>query len=139
MAHPHRYCTMDYILLCTLIGTCVSLFVTYDIACQYSKNFARRVEQFPPCMRLDPRRAASTRWAIPKKHFRVHGEKNHSQLSLNYSKYCGRTYGEGIETGWAHMNTVSMSTKEMPPAARREVIDDHWGSWNWQKTLAFGE
>jgi hypothetical protein len=50
----------------------------------------------------------------------------------------GRTYGEGIESGWSHMNPVSMSTKEMAPSARREVIDDHWGSWNHQKTIGFG-
>ena len=36
------------------------------------------------------------------------------------------------------MNPVSMSTMEMAPSAREEVIDDHWGSWNWQKTLGFG-
>lgn len=130
---------MDYILLCTLIGTLVPVFLTYDIACQYSKHFARRVAEFPPCMRLDQDRVASMKWAIPKKHWRVHGEKNHSQFSLNYQLYAGRTYGEGIETGWAHMNPVSMSTKEMAYFARRELIDEHWGSWNWQKTLAFGK
>ncbi|KAI0083018.1 hypothetical protein BDY19DRAFT_901053, partial [Irpex rosettiformis] len=133
-----KYCSMDYILLCTLIGTSVAVFLTYDIACQYSKHFARRVAEFPPCMRLDVARVDSIRWAIPKKHWRVHGEKGHSQFSLNYLPYSGRTYGEGIETGWSHMNPVSMSTKEMAPSSRREVIDDHWNSWNWQKTLGFG-
>lgn len=130
---------MDYILLSTLTGTVVPIFLTYDIACQYSKNFARRVANFPPSMRLDEIRVVSMKWAIPKKHWRVHGEKNHSQFSLNYLLFSGRTYGEGIETGWSHMNPVSMSTKEMAPAGRREVLDDHWGSWNWQKILGFGE
>ncbi|KAI0684251.1 hypothetical protein BC835DRAFT_1409185 [Cytidiella melzeri] len=133
-----KYCTMDYILLSTLIGTSTAVFLTYDIACQYSKNFARRVTDFPPCMRLDSPRVSLLRWAIPGKHWRVHGEKDHSQFSLNYLPYSGRTYGEGIETGWAHMNPVSMSMKEMAPSARREVLNDHWSLWNWQKTLGFG-
>ncbi|KAI0085202.1 hypothetical protein BDY19DRAFT_896968, partial [Irpex rosettiformis] len=132
-----KYCTMDYVLLCALKGTKVPVFLTYDIACQYSKNFAKRICEFPPCMRLDDARMSTMRFAIPKKHWRVHGEKNHSHFSLNYLPYSGRTYGEGIETGWAHMNPVSMSTKEMAPSARREVLDDHWSSWNWQKTLGF--
>lgn len=130
---------MDYILLGTLTGTTVPIFFTYDIACQYSKNFAKRVAAFPPHMQLDATRIASMLWAIPKKHWRVHGEKGHSPFSLNYLPGSGRTYGEGVETGWAHMNSVSMSTKEMPPAGRREVVDDHWGGWNWVKTLGFGE
>ncbi|KAI0083406.1 hypothetical protein BDY19DRAFT_998587 [Irpex rosettiformis] len=134
-----RYCTMDYVLLCALVGTKVPVFLTYDIACQYSKNFAKRVREFPPCMLLDEARVSTMRFAIPKKHWRVHGEKDHSHLSLNYLPYSGRTYGEGIETGWSHMNPVSMSTKEMAPSARREVLDDHWSSWNWQKTLGFGK
>ncbi|KAI0795165.1 hypothetical protein BC629DRAFT_1581798 [Irpex lacteus] len=108
-----KYCSMDYILLSTLTGTVVPIFLTYDIACQYSKNFARRVANFPPSMRLDEIRVVSMKWAIPKKHWRVHGEKNHSQFSLNYLLFSGRTYGEGIETGWSHMNLVSMSTKHL--------------------------
>lgn len=130
---------MDYILLATLITTSVSLFVTYDIACQFSKNFKKRLPDFPPCMRLDQARCDSLHWAIPKKHWPVHGAKDHSRYSLNYLPYSGRTYGEGIESSWAHINLVSMSTKEMALSFRQETLDGHWGLWNWQKTIRFGE
>lgn len=130
---------MDYVLLYSLQGASVDIFLTYDIACQYSKNFAKRVAEFPPSMRLNQAIIDAIKWAIPKKHWRVHGEANHSQCSLNYLPCSGRTYGEGVETGWAHMNPVSMSTKEMAPAARREVVNDRWGSWNWQKIFGFGK
>lgn len=135
----HRYCSIDYILLCTLIGTVTTLFVTYDIACQYSKNFARRVAEFPPCMRLAQVLVETIRWAIPKKHWRVHGEKGHSRFSLNYLLHVAQTYSEGIETGWAFMNAIASATREMAPSARREAINDQWNSWNWLKQLGFGK
>lgn len=129
---------MDYVLLATLVGTLLMLMVTYDLACQYYKNFRKRMAEFPPCMQLKHDIAQDMRWAIPKKHWGVHGD-NHSRWSLNFLNESARTLGEGIETSWSHMNPVSVSTREMAPAVRREVLDDHWGSWNWQKTVNFGE
>ncbi|KAI0764426.1 hypothetical protein BC629DRAFT_1293606, partial [Irpex lacteus] len=133
-----RYCTIDYILLGTLIGTELPLFISYDIACQYSKNFGRRVTQFPPYMQLAESRVVSIQWAIPKKHWYAHGEKGHSQLSLNYIPNAGRTYGEGVETFWAYSNPISMSIKEMAADSREETVDDHTGSWNHQKRCNLG-
>ncbi|THH16521.1 hypothetical protein EUX98_g9291 [Antrodiella citrinella] len=60
------------------------------------------------------------------------------QFSLNYVQWVGRTYGEGIESAWHVFNSVSMATREMGPAMRHEVLNDHWGSWNWEKILGFG-
>lgn len=134
-----RYYSVDYIVLSTLIGMTTLLLISYDIACQYSKNFAKRGSDFPPCMRLQPETAENLRWAIPKKHWPNHGRKDHSQYSFNFIRWVGRTYGEGIEASWAHMNAVSMSTKEMAPSARQEVLDDHWSAWNWHKIRNFGE
>lgn len=65
---PVSYCTMDYILLATLVGLYLLLLITYDIACQYHKNFLKRMPDFPPCMQLKPDIATKVRWAIPKKH-----------------------------------------------------------------------
>lgn len=129
---------MDYILLATLIGTSAALFVTYDIACQYMKNFPKRNEDFPPCMQLPRQHALAIRWAIPKMHYEGHQGANHEPLCLNYVRYVGRSYGEGIESNWGALNPMAPSTKEMAPSYRREVLDSHWGSWNWQKTRAFG-
>ncbi|THH18836.1 hypothetical protein EUX98_g8889 [Antrodiella citrinella] len=131
-----RYVNMDYLVLQTLALAVVSLvLLSYDIACQYSKKFRQRVKAFPPEMRLSE--DIDVRFAIPKKHFVVHGA-NHSKYSLNYLQWVGRTYGEGVESAWHVFNSVSMATREMGPAMRHEVLNDHWGSWNWEKILNFG-
>ena len=49
-----------------------------------------------------------------------------------------RIDGEDPERWWAHINPVSMSTKEMGPGARLDTIDDHARAWNWNKIINFG-
>ncbi|KDQ32352.1 hypothetical protein PLEOSDRAFT_1026822, partial [Pleurotus ostreatus PC15] len=41
--------------------------------------------------------------------------------------------GESPERGWAAMNPVASSTKEMGPCSRRDTLDDHFGDYNWRK------
>ncbi|KAI0069597.1 hypothetical protein K474DRAFT_1680807, partial [Panus rudis PR-1116 ss-1] len=101
-----------------------------------SKNFNKRISDFPPHMQIDFDQIV-LRWGIPKKHIAVHGP-NHSKFSFNYLPNVGRTYGEGIESSWSHMNPVAMSTREMGSGARHETLDDHWGAWNWSKIVNFG-
>ncbi|KAI0074003.1 hypothetical protein K474DRAFT_1677445 [Panus rudis PR-1116 ss-1] len=132
-----RYVNMDYLILSTLLGVFILLlFLSYDIACQFSKNFAKRVDNFPSAMQLDLS-AIRLHWGIPKKHLAVHGP-NHSKYSFNYLPHVGRTYGEGIESGWSHINPMALSTREMSPGARHETLDDHWGAWNWGKIIGMG-
>ena len=128
---------MDYLLFSTLIGIVMcALLVSYDIACQYYKNLFRRMAQYPPRLRID-NDATDVRYAIPKKHYAVHGPK-HSRFSLNFLFGAARIVGEGCEVAWSHMNPVALSTREMAPSFRREVLDAHWGAWNWQKTVHLG-
>ncbi|TFK80022.1 hypothetical protein K466DRAFT_504583, partial [Polyporus arcularius HHB13444] len=132
-----RYLIMDYLLFSTLLGVILMLLISYDIACQWHKKLARRArEDLPPHIRREITEM-QIRFAIPKKHIRVHGPK-HSQFSLNFLRWVGRTYAEGIEAHWAHMNPVALSAREMSPGMRREHMDDHWGGWNWQKIIGFG-
>lgn len=37
------------------------------------------------------------------------------------------------------MNPIALSAQEMGPAMRQEVLDDHWGAWNWGKIINMGE
>ncbi|KAK7687212.1 hypothetical protein QCA50_009717 [Cerrena zonata] len=132
-----RFVNIDYLILSTLAKiVMILLFISYDIACQFSKNFNRRISRLPEAMQTIGSKT-KIHWAIPKKHLPVHGP-NYSQFSFNFLPGVGRTYGEGVESGWSHMNPISMSTKEMGPAYRPEVLNDHWGSWNWFKILSFG-
>ena len=80
--------------MATAVFVLVSLFISYDITCQWSKNFAKRVMEFPAAMRIDFSRTPVW-YGIPKKHFRVHGP-NHSKFSFNFLRWVGRTYGESL-------------------------------------------
>ncbi|RDX40776.1 hypothetical protein OH76DRAFT_1489992 [Lentinus brumalis] len=132
-----KYANMDYLFFSTLVGVVIIiLLISYDIACQWSVNLVKRMADFPIDMWLDLGRT-TLRYAIPKKHYRVHGP-NHSRYSLNVNPGVGRTYGEGIESHWGHMNPVALSAREMSPGVRHEHLNDHWGAWNWQKIIGFG-
>lgn len=50
----------------------------------------------------------------------------------------GRTDGEAPERGWAAMNGLATSTKEMGPGSRRDTLDDHFGDYNWRKVISMG-
>ena len=128
---------MDYLVFSTLLGLVLYLLISYDIACQWHKNLQRRMALLPSRLQVDLA-TANIQYAIPKKHIRVHGP-DHSQFSLNFKKRVGRTYGEGIEGHWFNMNPVSLSAREMGPDLRHETMNDHWGSWNWQKVIGFGK
>ncbi|KAI0666069.1 hypothetical protein C8Q78DRAFT_1072584 [Trametes maxima] len=133
-----KYPYMDYLLVSTLLGvTLLLLVISYDIACQYSKNFEHRLAQnFPEGMQLDLE-DVHLRWVIPKNHIAVHGPR-HSQYSLNFNSKVGRTYGEGCESAWPDLNQASISTREMALATRHEVLNDHMASWNWAKVVHLG-
>ncbi|TBU58879.1 hypothetical protein BD310DRAFT_906324 [Dichomitus squalens] len=111
------YANMDYLYFSTLLGVILVILISYDIVCQWYKNlFSRMVEDFPEEMWINQSRWDSIQFAIPKKHWKVHGSNpSHSRFSLNYLPHVGRTYGEGIKSHWSHMNPLSLSTREMSP------------------------
>ncbi|OBZ70058.1 hypothetical protein A0H81_09617 [Grifola frondosa] len=53
--------------------------------------------------------------------------------SFNLTINVGRTDGEAVERGWAAVNPFASSTKEMGPGARRNLLDDVFGDYNWRK------
>jgi hypothetical protein len=129
---------MDYVILSTLKNTSIDMLViSYDIACQWSKNFPSRVKEFPPAMQLNLM-TTSLDCVIPKFHIYAHGKKCQTIWSLNYRRWMGRTDGEGVEREWSHINPVALSTKVMGPGARHDTLDDHWGAWNWRKVVSLG-
>lgn len=129
---------MDYAMLSTLAGERVkSLVISYDIACQWSKNLPTRIPDFPQELRFDLSSTALTT-VIPKFHIYAHGKKCQTRWSLNYLRWMGRTDGEGVEREWSHINPVALSTRLMGPGARHDTLDDHWGAWNWRKLVLLG-
>lgn len=133
-----RQANMDYLMFSTLMEVLLALLISYDIVCQWCRHLWERMMKLPPDMQIDRARIPEVRFGIPKEHIRVHGP-NHSKFSFNFLPHVGRTYGEGIESQWSFMNPLSMSTREMTLGSRHELMNDHWGSWNWSKVIAFGE
>ncbi|KAG6818426.1 hypothetical protein H0H93_005084 [Arthromyces matolae] len=77
--------------------------------------------------------------AIPKMHETAHEKDNHERFSLHYLAGVGLTDGESIERMWAGHNALGNATKTMGPGTRHDVLDDHFGFWNWSKYIATGK
>jgi hypothetical protein len=78
------------------------------------------------------------RFVIPKMHIHSHTLACQLLFSLNFTPGSAQTDGEGIERPWAHIGGVATSTREMGPGSREDVLNCHWGYWNWQKLLGLG-
>jgi hypothetical protein len=130
---------MDYLFFATLRNTTLlTLIISYDIACQWSVNLWKRLEDFPDAFRFNPESRTIT-FLIPKFHLSAHKYACHINYSFNLTKFVGRTDGEGVERGWSQINAIAPSTKEMGPGSRRDTIDDHFSDSNWKKIVGMGK
>lgn len=130
---------MDYIFLSAIIGiTVTTILLTYDIICQWSKNFEKRAKLFPVSMH-DAILRLLLLLAVPKFHLPAHGDSCQSSYNLTYMVGAGWVDGEGIERGWSLMNSIATATREMGPGFRHDTMDDHWQSMNWRKIVGLGE
>lgn len=114
------------------------LLISYDIACQWSKNLASRLAGLPEYLRLNLD-TILTAFGIPKFHLAGgHGDPCQGPFSLNFKEGVGRTDGEGIERNWAKLNGAAHSTREMGPRSRHDTLDDTCGHANWRKVVDLG-
>ncbi|KAJ8690141.1 hypothetical protein PTI98_011599 [Pleurotus ostreatus] len=133
-----RYANMDYIFLSSIMATSLFLVtITYDIACQWYRNFFTRMTQLPSALQLSSR--VDLRFRIPKFHLAAHKESCHAPFSLNYTKWVGRTNGEGVERMWSWLNKVSHSVSMMGQGGCQDTLDDFCNFWNWRKTVNLGD
>ena len=133
---PCRYCNVDFIIFAALIGVnLLRIILTYDIACQWSTNFRKRMEEFPEEMQITDTTQVDV--AIPGWHINGHGKTCREKFNLSYMEGAGRTVGEDIETTWAGTNPLAPSVREMGPAARHDTLNDHWNGWNFRKIVGF--
>ena len=106
---------------------------SYDIACQWSRNLRSCHQVYG----VDYSQYI-LHYLIPKFHLNAHEEKCQIEYSFNYYKGVGRTDGEAVEHGWAAVNPVATSTKEMGAGHRHDVLDDVFGAYNWDKVRKLG-
>lgn len=131
---------MDFLFFSTLQGSALEeIIVSYDIACQWSINLWARMERYPSHLHLDHAGKKTFHFLVPKFHLPAHIMACQTVYSFNFNRNVGRTDGEAPERGWSHINPVATSTREMGPGHRRDTLDDHFGDWNWKKTVLMGK
>ncbi|PPQ76961.1 hypothetical protein CVT24_009371 [Panaeolus cyanescens] len=131
-----RYCNMDFIVLSALMGVSLcQVFITYDIACQWSKNLSKRMESFPPEMKVNQN--TKLRFAIPKWHINGHGQLCRECFNILYMDGAAETCGEEIEISWSHINALVPCIREMGHAAHHDTLNDHLGGWNFRRIVRF--
>ncbi|KAF9544440.1 hypothetical protein CPC08DRAFT_730279 [Agrocybe pediades] len=119
-----------------LIGiNLLRIVLTYDIGCQWSKNYRKRMLELPSLMHIPETTQVNV--AIPEWHINGHGPACQENFNLGYMPGAGRTVGEDIETTWAGTNAFAPSTREMGPAARHDTFNDHWNGLNFRKIVGF--
>lgn len=106
--------------------------VSYDLACQWHKYWFIRQRRHPRDFQVD---YLYITFVVPDFHLLGHGDKCQIPFSFNFLPGAARTSGEVVETGWARHNALASSTREMSAGARIDTLDDHWGDWNFQKTV----
>ncbi|KAI0037407.1 hypothetical protein FA95DRAFT_1477477, partial [Auriscalpium vulgare] len=129
-----RYCNMDYMFFSAISRLQTrSLLVSYDIACQWHKNLAKRADA-----NVTWRLPQEIDFAVPKFHIAAHKEECQEEFDLAKKRGTGQTDGEGPERGWSNVNGAAASTKEMGPGGRHDTVDDHCGHSNWRKIVGLG-
>jgi hypothetical protein len=106
--------------------------LSYDLMCQYWKNFERRFEGNPYL--IFPQ-AVEMRRAIGL--FHVHGHVDHcyARFAPTFIPGVGMVDCEVLETLWAALNKIADSTRSQSIAHRREMLDDHMNDSNWKKLV----
>ena len=134
----YSYVNMDYLFLSSAQqATPRCLVVSYDIACQWSRNLATR------CTAYGPEAAFivaehQIRYLVPKFHLLAHIQHCQANYSFNFTPLVGRTDGEAPERGWSAINAIAGSTKQMGPGSWLDTLDDHFGDYNWRKVASIG-
>ncbi|EEB95561.1 hypothetical protein MPER_05450, partial [Moniliophthora perniciosa FA553] len=133
-----RYINMDCIFLLSLLGCGLHiLFVTYDIACQWSLKFYDRMKERPKEWHLPSQMKVT--FKVPKFHLPAHIEKCHAPYALEYTEGVGEVDGEAPERNWSELNCSARSLSMMAAGARFDTTDDICNDWNFEKTIDLGK
>ena len=121
--------------------------VSYDIACQWSKNLTERCLKYGLNPLVVPSRAGGSLkfndkvdivFLVPKFHLPAHVIECQTRFSFNLHPKVGRTDGEAPERGWSDLNGIASSTQEMGPGSRHDTLEDHFADYNWGKISQIG-
>ncbi|KAJ6517558.1 hypothetical protein DFH09DRAFT_1332356 [Mycena vulgaris] len=132
-----RYCNMDFILTSAVLGALIYyLILSYDIACQYGRNFWDRLTGLPIEYHILIE-AIRVWFKVPNFHLPPHKPQCHSAYSFHFMWGAGRTHGETVEQNWEFTNGAAASTKMMGLGTRASTLEDLFGFHNWRRTVAW--
>ncbi|KAG1860956.1 hypothetical protein F4604DRAFT_1882528 [Suillus subluteus] len=134
-----KYVNMDYLFCSTMqyMKDLIVFNVLYDITCQWSKNIQERMLKYPDHIRFNCTDKSMT-FLVLKFHLPTHILACQITYSHNLIRGMGRTDSEAPERGWANINPVATSTREMGLGAQCDTLDDHFGDFNWKKVTNMG-
>ncbi|KAJ7603387.1 hypothetical protein DFH06DRAFT_1022305 [Mycena polygramma] len=131
-----RYCNMDFLFFAALLNFAMSwLVLSYDIACQFSKNVWKRMPGLPDKYHLKIN-TDNVRWRVPNFHLPPHKTGCHSPFSFHFLWGAGCTHGETVEQNWEFLNGAAASTKLMGLGARASALEGLFGFHNWRRLVA---
>jgi hypothetical protein len=128
---------IDFLIISVILLTMItSFFISYDIACIWSRNFLTRTASYAKDLHLPS--SINLVFLVPKFHLPVHIKRCWSEFSFNYHQYAGCTDGEGIERVWSWLNRIAYSVSMVTAGARWDTLDDFCCFNNWRKTKSLG-
>jgi hypothetical protein len=131
---------MDYGVFSTLRLTRTPTCIAYDIVCQWFKKlWSLRVPKLPQAIQPKFLRQEDMSYIIGAMHIHGHTSTCQGPFAGEYREGNGRTFGDGIEHGWADLNQYAPSASRSGPGARADLLDDALGFWNKLKAENLGE
>ena len=132
-----RQLNIDYAVCQSLksIPSDLRVITIYDVACQWSIHFHRRVKESPY---LEIPNRISLIPAVGKWHLGAHIPECFPKYSLNFINGIGQIDGEILETLWWPIDKIAGTTRAMSKAHRQEVLDDNMYDSNWKKWVGIG-
>ncbi|KAJ7019395.1 hypothetical protein C8F04DRAFT_1214342 [Mycena alexandri] len=137
LQNGERYCNMDFIFFSAILNIIILwIILSYDIACQYSKNFWEQMGGLPAHMQLDVKKVAVF-FKVPNFHMLGHKWPCHSPFSFHWMWGAGMTDGEDVEQNWEFTNGAAGSMKMMGPGGRHAFLEGLFAFHNWMRTVSY--
>ncbi|KAJ7030293.1 hypothetical protein C8F04DRAFT_961776 [Mycena alexandri] len=134
-AGERRQCNMDFIFFAAVLNFALLwVILSYDIACQFSKNIWARMENLPEKYHLHIDKL-NIRWMVPNFHLPPHKTGCHSAFSFHWLWGAGCTHGETVEQNWEFLNGAAASTKLMGLGARFAALEGLFAFHNWRRLV----
>ncbi|KAJ7184060.1 hypothetical protein C8R46DRAFT_1026074 [Mycena filopes] len=131
-----RFCNMDFLFFSVVLNFAVMcLVLSYDIACQFSKNIWSRMPGLPAKYHLKINKD-KVRWMVPNFHLPPHKKGCHSLFSFHWLWGAGCTHGETVEQNWEFLNGAAAATKLMGIGARLITLEGLLNFHNWRRLVS---